>query len=117
MKAQIEQRGQESDGWETLVEQAVEVEDKAGLQPSSYIREIDHRCLGGNRPANTISSKVQTKKTSMKDPRDHRTEKPKPKESQGSNNSGNPLGNSRNSSTKKWILIQNSLSPKWANGT
>ncbi len=37
----------------------------------------------------------------MKDPMDPRTEEPKLKESQGSNNSGNFSGNSRNSSIKK----------------
>ena len=97
----MEQRGWESDDWKTLVEKAVEVEAKAGFQLASYQREMDHRCLRGNRSAHTTLSKVQTQGTSMKDPRDPRTEEPKPKESQGSNNPGNSSGNSGNSSAKK----------------
>lgn len=41
IKAQMKQRGWESDDWETLIKKAIEAKAKAGLQPASYIREID----------------------------------------------------------------------------
>ncbi len=97
----MEQQGRESDDWETLVEKAVESETKAGLPPASYIREMDHRCLQENCPSHNTSSKVQTQRTSMKDPRDLKTKEPKSKKSQSSNNSRNSSGNSGNSSAKK----------------
>ncbi len=77
IKAQMDQRGRESDDWETLVEKTVEAEVKTGLQPASYIREIDHWCLRENCSAYTSSSKAQMQGTSIKDPRDSRTEEPK----------------------------------------
>lgn len=41
IRAQMEQRGQELDSWAEIVEKAVDAEAKAGLQPASFIKEID----------------------------------------------------------------------------
>ena len=46
--------------YEELVAKAVRAEAKAGLRPSSYVRETDLSCLRGNRPAHTTAHKVQT---------------------------------------------------------
>ena len=59
-----------------MVEKAVDAEAKAGLQPTSYIRGVDHRCPQGNRPAHTNAAKVQTQGSSMKN---SRAEEPKPR--------------------------------------
>ncbi len=56
----MEQRGRELDSWEEMIEKAVDAEAKAGLQPTSFIREMDHRCQRGNRPAHVTAAKVQT---------------------------------------------------------
>ena len=42
IKAQMEQEGQELDTWKEMIEKAVEIEAKAGLQLASYIREMDY---------------------------------------------------------------------------
>lgn len=68
IKAQMEQRGRESDSWEELVEKAVVAEAKASLQPPSFIREMDQRCTRGSRPAHTTVARSQP--TSNWDPRD-----------------------------------------------
>ena len=56
----MEQRGREFDSWEEMIEKAVDAEAKAGLQPTSFIREMNHRCQRGNRPAHVTAAKVQT---------------------------------------------------------
>ena len=62
----MEQRGREKDSWE-LVENAIDAEAKAGLQPSSFVRDMDQRCPRGNRPAYTTVAKSQA---STRDSRD-----------------------------------------------
>ena len=46
--------------YEELVAKAVKAEAKAGLRPSSYVRETDLSCLRGNQPPHTTTHKVQT---------------------------------------------------------
>lgn len=58
-----------------MIEKAVDAETKAGLQSTSYIREMDQRSQRGNRPAHVTAAKAQTQGSSMKDPR---VEEPKP---------------------------------------
>lgn len=48
------------------MEKAVEVEAKAGLQPTFYIQEIDHWWQQGNCPVHAIIIKVQTKENLTK---------------------------------------------------
>ena len=47
----MEQRGQELDSFEELVEKTVDAEVKAALWPRSYARETDQYCLRGTRPS------------------------------------------------------------------
>ena len=75
VRAQMEQRGQESDSWEELVKKAVDVEAKAGLLPTSLNRDMDQQAPRGNRPVHT-TAKAQTQGLSMKDPK---VEEPKSK--------------------------------------
>lgn len=56
------------DSWDELVKKAVDAKAKASLQPSSILREIDLRCLRGNRPAHTTVAESQASTT--RDPRD-----------------------------------------------
>ena len=56
----MEQRGQEYDSWEELVEKAIDAEAKASLQPSSILREMDQRCLRGKQSAYFNVTKSQT---------------------------------------------------------
>ncbi len=44
IRAQLDHRGRDLDGWEEVVEKAGDVEAKANLQPPFYIRDIDARC-------------------------------------------------------------------------
>ena len=44
--------------YEELVAKAVRAEAKAGLRPSSYVRETNLCCLRGNRPAYTTAHKI-----------------------------------------------------------
>lgn len=69
----MEQRGRELDSWDELVEKAIDVKAKASLQPSSMLRELDHRCPRGNRPTHTTVAKSQAPAT--KDLRDEPTDK------------------------------------------
>ena len=76
IKAQMEQTGRELGSWKEMIEKAVDAEAKTGLQPASYIREMDHRCQRGNLPVHVTAAKVQTLGSSMIDPR---IEEPRPK--------------------------------------
>lgn len=67
IKAQMEQRGRELDSREELVEKAVDVEAKAGLQPTAFVIEIDQRCPRGNCLAHTTVAKFPTQGSSFWD--------------------------------------------------
>ena len=60
IKAEMDQDNSQLVGYEELVANAVRAKAKAGLYPSSYIRETDLSCLRENRPAHTTAHKVQT---------------------------------------------------------
>ena len=60
IKAEIDQDDSQLVDYEELVAKAVRDEAKAGLRPSSYVRETDLWCLRGNRPAHTTVHKLQT---------------------------------------------------------
>ena len=66
IRVQIEQQGRELDNWTEIVEKAVDAEAQASLQPTSYIKEMDQRCLRGNR---LNSTRASTKSNSIRDPR------------------------------------------------
>ncbi len=51
IRAQLDHRGRDLDGWEEVVEKAGDAEAKANLQPPFYVRDIDTRCLKGHRPS------------------------------------------------------------------
>ena len=51
IRAQLDVRGRDLDSWEEAVEKAVNTEAKASLQSPASTRDIDSRCLWGNRPA------------------------------------------------------------------
>ena len=51
------------DDYEELVSKAVRAEAKAGLRPSSYVREADLQVLQGSRPTHTTAHKIQTQGT------------------------------------------------------
>lgn len=61
IKAQMEQQGRELDSWEEMVEKAVDTEAKAGLQPASYIHEMDHHCPRGGHPVHTTTARARPK--------------------------------------------------------
>lgn len=65
----MEQWGRDLDSWEVLVEKAVNAKAKAGLLPTSLIRDMDQRAPRGNRLTYTTAVRVQTQSSSMKDPR------------------------------------------------
>ena len=60
IKAEMDQDATHLDDYEELVAKAVRAEAKAGLQPSSYIRETDIQVLRGSWLAHTTAHKVQT---------------------------------------------------------
>ena len=60
IKAEIDQNATHLDDYEELIVKTVRAEAKAGLWPSSYIRETDIQVLQGNRPAHTTMHKIQT---------------------------------------------------------
>ena len=72
IKAQMEQRGREKDSWEELVEKTIDAEAKAGLQPSSFVRDMDRLCPQGNRPPHTVA---KSQASSTWDPRNDPSEK------------------------------------------
>ena len=59
IKAEMDQDATHLDNYEELVAKAVRAEAKAGLRPSSYVREADLQVLRGSRPTHT-AHKVQT---------------------------------------------------------
>ena len=59
IKAEIDQDNFQLIDYEELVAKAVRAEAKASLRPSSYMRKTDLSCLRGNRPAHTITHKIQ----------------------------------------------------------
>ena len=60
IKAEMDQDNSQLINYEELIAKAVRAKTKAGLRPSSYVRETDLSCLRGNRPAHTTAYKVQT---------------------------------------------------------
>ncbi len=50
IRAQLDYRGQDLDGWEEVVEKVGDVEAKANLQPPFYVRDIDIRYPKVHRP-------------------------------------------------------------------
>ena len=68
IKAEMDQDTSYLDNYEELVAKAVRAEAKAGLRPSSYVRETDQQVSRGNQPAYTTAHKVQTQRA-MKDHR------------------------------------------------
>ena len=62
----MEERGRELDSGTEIAEKAVDAEAQASLQPTSYIEEMDLRCLHGNRPNST---RANTQGNSIKDPK------------------------------------------------
>ena len=51
VRAQFDAKGGDLDSWEKVVEKTVNVEAKTFLQSSANTRNMDSRCLRGNRPA------------------------------------------------------------------
>ena len=68
IKAEMDQDASHLDDYKELVAKTVRAEAKAGLRPSSYIRETDQQVPRGNWPAHTTAHKVQTQ-GAMKDHR------------------------------------------------
>ena len=66
IKAEMNQDATYLDDYEELVAKAIRAEAKAGLRPSSYVRETDQQVFRGSRPAHTTAHKVQIQKA-MKD--------------------------------------------------
>ncbi len=48
IRAQLDHRGRDLDGWDEVVEKAGDIEAKANLQPPFYVRDIDVRCPKGH---------------------------------------------------------------------
>lgn len=112
IKAFIEQQSQESDNWEALLKKTMKVKAKVGLQPISYIPEIDHWYLQGHNPYHIITTKVQTQKLQIKDFRDSRAKKSKLKEFESFRSSINFRGSSIK---QKWNGQKNNLAPEASN--
>ena len=53
IRAQLDAQGRELDSWDEVVEKAVDAEAKTSLQLYSKTREIDSKCLQGERPVKT----------------------------------------------------------------
>ncbi len=51
IRAQLDYRGRNLDGWEEVMEKAGDIEVKANLQPPFYVRDINVRCPKGHRPS------------------------------------------------------------------
>ena len=66
IRVEIEQRGQELDSFEKLVEKAVNANAKAALRPRSYACKTDQHCLRDSRPS---AAKASTEGQPIKDPR------------------------------------------------
>ena len=77
IKVEIKQQDWESMDFEEMVQKTVNAEAKAGLRSSIMVRKSDARCPKGHRPSHNISSKMQTQRTTAKEPR---TKESKPKE-------------------------------------
>ena len=60
IKAEMDQDASHLDDYKELVAKTVRAEAKAGLRPSSYIRETDQQVPQRNQPAYTTVHKVQT---------------------------------------------------------
>ena len=82
---------------EELVVKAVGVEAKAGLQPSSYVRETDQQVPWENRPAHTIAYKCQTQGAV----KDHCGDKSKAKASVSTSIKDSELSNKARKDKKK----------------
>ncbi len=51
IRAQLDHQRRDLDGWEEVVEKAGDVEAKANLQPSFYVKDINTKCPKGHRPS------------------------------------------------------------------
>ncbi len=72
--AKLDHWGQDLDEWEEVVEKAGDVEAKANLQPSFYVRDIDARC-----PISHCSSAKKDKEDTYWEPRNKASNKDKAK--------------------------------------
>lgn len=95
----MEQRGRENNSWEELVEKTIEVEVKTGLQPSSYIRDMDQYCPRGNCLIYTTTTKSQA--SAIQDPRDKQFEKISDQDSKRLHFSRSKNSKAFNKNTKK----------------
>ncbi len=51
IRAQLDHREQDLDGWEEVVEKAGDAEAKVNLQPPFYVRDINAKCPKGHHPS------------------------------------------------------------------
>ena len=63
----MDQATYQLNNFKELVGKVVKAKAKAGLQPSLYICKTDYSCLQESRPAHTLTSKVHTLVSSMKE--------------------------------------------------
>ena len=66
IKAEMDQNASYLNDYKELVAKAIRAKTKAGLWPSSYVRESDQQVTQGNQSAHAIAYKVQTQRA-MKD--------------------------------------------------
>ena len=62
IKAEMDQDNSQLIDYKELVAKAMRAKAKAGLHPSSYVRETDLSCFRGNRSPHTTAHNVQTQK-------------------------------------------------------
>ena len=73
----MEQQDQASTSFKEIVQRAVIVEAKAGVRSSTIVQDSDARCPRNYRPSHNTSLNVQTRGTTVKEPR---AEEPRPKQ-------------------------------------
>ncbi len=67
IRAQLDHRGRDLDGWEEVVEKAGDAKTKANLQLPFYVRDIDTKCPKGHRPSS--KNKETTESLRVRPPR------------------------------------------------
>ena len=114
IKAEMDQDDSQLIDYEELVAKAVRAEAKAGLRPSSYVRETDLSCLRGNRPAHTTAHKVQTQGAG----KDHRGDDSKASKgsastpASASTQDSEPSDKAKKDKKKNWRGKKDSKEPK-----
>ena len=99
IQAQMDERGQDLDTWEEVIENAIDVGAKAACQPQLLMREMDNQCLQSHRP---VKFDEPTKELKDSDKNSSRLQEPKAQALQHSDNADTSKKARKEKKNNRW---------------